>query len=176
MTADMRPFYRLWQFWQVVTARPLNKEAADEINTLLNSQQQRLFGRFSAGEQQHSYRVFKALRNEGQDDPDLLAAALLHDVGKTRHPRPWWHRPVVVLGQAFLPGKAAEWAKRDSWLTRPFHIKANHAEWGAVEAETADSSPLTAELIRHHHQPPAFVEDEKLAHFLTHLQWADDNS
>jgi hypothetical protein len=172
----MRPFYRVWQFWQVVTARPLDKKAEAEIKSVLSPPQQGLFGRYSANEQQHSYRVYQALRQAGQDDPDLLAAALLHDVGKTRYPRPWWYRPVVVLGRAFLPQKAAEWSQNDSPLTRPFVVKANHAEWGALEAETANSSHLTVALIRNHHRPISAEQDDKLTQLLALLQWADDNN
>lgn len=173
----MRPFYRVWQFWLVITARPLDEKKEEEIKTLLSPEQQRLFGRFSASEQQHSYRVYAALRRVGQDDPDLLAAALLHDVGKSCKPRSWWDRVVVVLGQAFLPGKTALWAQGEAaGLTRPFVVKANHAEWGAALAETAESSPTTVALIRHHHHPPSAQMDEKLAQLLQQLQWADDNS
>jgi predicted HD phosphohydrolase len=85
----MRPLYRVWQFWKLVTARPLDRKADAEIRTVLSPEQQRLFGRFSASEQQHSYRVYETLKQAGQENPDLLAAALLHDVGKTRFPRPW---------------------------------------------------------------------------------------
>jgi hypothetical protein len=173
----MRPLYRVWQFWKLVTARPLDRKADAEIRTVLSPEQQRLFGRFSASEQQHSYRVYETLKQAGQENPDLLAAALLHDVGKTRFPRPWWHRPFVVLGQAFLRSKAAEWSQSEGkWIARPFVIKANHAEWGAAEAETAGSSATTIALIRYHHHPQTAVQDQKLANLLAHLQWADDNS
>jgi putative nucleotidyltransferase with HDIG domain len=173
----MRPFYRVWQFWQVVTARPLDNKVQAEIETILTPPQMQLFSRFSANEQQHSYRVYKALCQAGQGDPDLLAAALLHDVGKTNMPRSWWDRPVVVLGQAFLSCKAAVWSQGEATrLTRPFVVKANHAEWGAIIAETAGSSPTTVALIRHHHNQPTAEMDEKLAQLLALLQWADDNS
>lgn len=173
----MRPLYRVWQFWKVVTARPLDSKAEAEIRTILSQQQRRLFGRFSASEQQHSYRVYETLRKTGQDNPDLLAAALLHDIGKTRFSRPWWHRPAVVLVQAILPGKAAEWAMSDGkYFARPFVVKANHAEWGATEVEKADSSPTTIALIRYHHHPQTAVQDPNLANLLALLQWADDNS
>lgn len=173
----MRPLYRVWQFWKVVTARQLDSKSEAEIRTILSSQQQWLFGRFSAGEQQHSYRVYETLKKAGLNNRDLLVAALLHDIGKTRFHRPWWHRPVVVLGQAFFRRKAAEWSMGEGMrCARPFVIKANHAEWGAVEAETAGSSPTTIALIRYHHHPLTAVEDKTLADLLAHLQWADDNS
>jgi predicted HD phosphohydrolase len=160
-----------------VTARPLDKRKEEEIKAVLSPAQQQLFGRFSVSEQQHSYRVYAALRGAGQNDPDLLAAALLHDVGKTLKPRSWWDRVVVVLGQAFLPRKTAVWSQGEAaGLTRPFVVKANHAEWGAALAEAAQSSPLIVALIRHHDCPPSGEMDENLAHLLEQLQWADDNS
>lgn len=173
----MRPFYRVWQFWQVVTARSLDKKVVEEIKTVLSPRQQQLFGRFSVSEQQHSYRVYASLRRAGHHNPDLLAAALLHDIGKTTLPRAWWDRVVVVLGQAFLTSKAAVWSLGPpTAFTRPFVVKANHAEWGANLAESAGSSPTTVTLIRRHHTPPTAEKDKRLAKLLALLQWADDNS
>jgi hypothetical protein len=173
----LRPFYRIWQFLQAVTARPLDTKVKKEIKGLLNPLQQRLFDRLSPGEQQHSYRVMSALHSAGQEQPDLLAAALLHDVGKTFIRRAWWDRVIVVLGQALLPGKAAQWSAGEArgW-TRPFVVKAHHAEWGAAVVEAAESSPRTVTLIRRHHDDPATIEDEELKEWLSLLQWADDHS
>ena len=172
----MRPYYRVWQFWQALTSRPLDEEAEEEIKTILSPQQQRLFSRFSASEQQHSYRVYASLRSSGNDDPDLLAAGLLHDIGKTIKPRFWWDKVAVVLGQAFLANKAAEWAKGEAiGFRRPFVVKANHAMWGADEAKAAQSSPMTVALIRYHHVPPKDMDD-KLKEYLSLLQQADDNN
>ncbi len=172
----MRPYYRVWQFWQVVTARPLDIELEEEIRTYLSPQQQQLFDRFSVSEQRHSYRVFSTLRSAGNDDPELLSAALLHDVGKTVMPRYWWDKVVVVLGQAFLPGKAIEWSKGEvKGFRRPFVVKAHHADWGADEAEAAQSTPLTVALIRYHHQSTNDL-DGKLKEYLPLLQWADDTN
>ena len=171
----MRPLYRVWQFWQALTARPLNNQAEREIKSVLSPQQQQLFSRLSVSEQQHSYRVFSALRKAGTDSRDLLAAALLHDVGKTMKQRYWWDKIVVVLGKAFLAGKTADWAKGEArGFKRPFVVKAHHAEWGACEAEGAGSSPLTVALIRHHHAIGDLAGD--LKEYLPLLQWADDNN
>jgi putative nucleotidyltransferase with HDIG domain len=173
----MRPFYRVWQFWHFLTARPLESKLKEEIKTVLSPPQQRLFGRFSASEQQHSYRVYQTLRRAGHENPDLLAAALLHDVGKTNLPRAWWDRPVVVLGQALFSRAAAQWAQGEArGITRPFVVKAKHAEWGAAAAAAVGCSPTTVTLIRRHHDPPAAETDEKIAALLALLQWADDNS
>ena len=54
-----------------------------------------LYRRMRRAERQHSLRVMDALIEGGHSDPDLLAAALLHDVGKIRTAfflpeRCWW--------------------------------------------------------------------------------------
>ena len=37
----------------------------------------------SVSDQRHSLNVMRTLRRQGHTEPDLLAAALLHDVGKS---------------------------------------------------------------------------------------------
>lgn len=171
----MRPFYRVWQFWQAMMARPLDEKTTQEIQTILSPSQQQLFDRLSVSEQRHSYRVFSSLRKAGNETPDLLAAALLHDIGKTARPRYWWDKVLVVLGKAFLRRKTAEWANGEAkGLRRPFVVKAHHPEWGALEAEKAGSSALTVALIRHHHAEGEL--DGELKEYLSLLQWADDHN
>ena len=45
------------------------------------------------------------LRRAGYNDADLWAAALLHDVGKTRWPLSAWDRTVIVVGAVLFPGR-----------------------------------------------------------------------
>lgn len=178
-------FYRLGQFWRVWRARPLPVEARESITAVLTPAEITLFDQFSLSDQQHSYQVLRTLQLAGHTQPDLLAAALLHDVGKTRAPLTIWQRSLIVLGQAFVPGKTAVWGQGNmsSWQ-RPFVVKAQHPAWGAEMAQTAGSRPLTIELIRRHQDTlpetptlsgaeAAVSETEQL---LRHLQWADDQN
>lgn len=173
----MGVFYRLGQFWRVWRARPLPEEARETITAVLTPEEIALFNRFSFSDQQHSYHVLCTLQSNGQTHPDLLAAALLHDVGKTRAPLSIWQRSLIVLAQAFVPGKTADWGQGDvaSWQ-RPFVVKAHHPAWGAEMAQAAGSRPLTIELIRRHQDPlpeTAVTEADRL---LRLLQWADDQN
>ena len=178
-------FYRLGQFWRGWRARPLPDEALERITAVLTPAETVLFGQFSLSDQQHSYQVLRTLQSAGQSHPDLLAAALLHDVGKTRAPLSVWERSLIVLGQAFVPGKTAVWGQGgvDSWQ-RPFIVKAQHPAWGAEMAQTANSRPLTIELIRRHQdtlpETPALsgaeVAVSETDQLLRQLQWADDQN
>ena len=158
-TARVR--YRLAQFWRTLTApfRPADESyaAAHLAPRLLG-----LFRRMSRAEQLHGIAVCQALEARGYADPDLLAAALLHDVGKLSVPPRLWERVLVVLGEHFFPALADRWGQGEPrGLRRGFVIRRRHAEWGAELAAQAGASPRTVTLIRRHHSPPG--EDAQLA-------------
>jgi hypothetical protein len=129
-----------------------------------------LFRRMTPSEQAHSRAVLERLRAAGHSDPDLLAAALLHDAGKTRSPLSAWERSLIVLGKRFFPLTAARWGGGEArGLKRPFVVAARHAAWGAELAGAAGASERTCDLIRRH-QVLSTAEDALLAA----LQQADD--
>jgi hypothetical protein len=168
--------YRWRQFRQALAARPLPEEALREIAAVLSEQEMVLFQRLSLNDQAHSYQVMTMLKTTGYDNPDLLAAALLHDIGKTRYRLPIWARSLVVLAEAFVPSRVARWGKGEAtWWRRPFVVKAQHAEWGAEMAKAAGSRPITVALIGRHDKVVGTAggyEDE----LLRQLQWADDEN
>ena len=173
----MRVGYRLAQFWHNISATPLPEAVRVEITAHLSDREEQLFRRYSHSDQWHVCRVFYALREEGHTHPDLLTAALLHDVGKTRLPLTVWERSLGVLGEALLPGKTAVWGQSSGrgWK-RPFAVKQQHPFWGAEMAAAAGSRPLTVSLIRRHQEPlpeTAVTEEDRL---LRLLQWADDRN
>lgn len=178
MESSNRAVYRVWQFWQVIKAQPLTKEDKAEIAEILNPGELELFFRQDISGQQHALRVMRTLRKAGHDDIELLAAALLHDIGKADALTRWWDRPVVVLAQTLLPGRSALWASgSDIGWQRPFVVKKCHPEWGAAAATASGSSTLTVFLIRKHEE--LFNnegEQSREDRLLTLLQWADDQN
>lgn len=119
-------------------------------------------------DQQHALSVLATLQRQGYDDPDLMAAALLHDVGKSVSPagRPrLWHRVATVLGQAFWPGlleRLSEESSGRGWR-QPFYIQKHHATLGAQLAQEAGCSPVTVRLIRYHEEADSQIDDPWLA-------------
>ncbi len=169
-------WYRVWQFWQIVAARPFSEEACAEVSKILTELQLALFQQFDKNDQWHSYRVMKMLQAAGHDDPDLLVAALLHDVGKTQVKISVWQRSLIVVGVAFSSERVASWGAGEAvgWK-RPFVVKAQHPAWSAEMAEAAGTSSRAVALIRRHQDvlDTAVTEEDKL---LQLLQWADDQN
>src|SRR5438128_2215816 len=62
-----------------------------------------LFCTMSPADQQHALLVCRGLQAHGCTNEDMLAAALLHDVGKAQGRVPFWTRPAIVLGKKLAP-------------------------------------------------------------------------
>jgi hypothetical protein len=165
--------YRGRQFWSALRAR-VTPEERQLVGCYLSPPLQRLFDRLAVADQRHSLDVLYALQEKGYNDRDLLAAALLHDVGKVEVNLHLWQRVVIVLLQATWPALLDElaWGDPANWRYA-FYIQREHPEIGARLAKEAGASPLTVELIRRHqvplHQPGGSLGDK----FLRVLQEAD---
>jgi putative nucleotidyltransferase with HDIG domain len=149
--------YRLWQVWHRLTARVTEADLAP-VRTLLPPGGQQLFATMSRGDQRHSLDVYAALAATGCADQDLLAAALLHDVGKGDHRVRFVMRPTIVLLKAGAPDLLLRLAGPSAlapvgWWRRPFRDAWHHAELGALLAERSGLAPRVVTFIRTHHDP-----------------------
>ncbi|MDX1662399.1 MAG: HD domain-containing protein [Candidatus Promineifilaceae bacterium] len=172
--------YRLEQFWQLVAAQPLSVGAWAEVESVLSDEEVVLFRKMSTTDQGHSLRVLRTLRGAGHADPDLLAAALLHDVGKGRVRLRLWERVLGAVVEEVAPALVSHWGngasgEAEGWR-RPFAIRARHAHWGAEMAAAAGSSPTTVALIRHHQEGTVPTADQQVQLLLRRLQWADNQN
>ena len=97
--------YRLGQVReQLGFVAPLSEEDYKEVAALLpTTAALSLFRTMSPADQQHSLRVCRRLKTRGCSDVDMLAAALLHDIGKAEGRVPFWTRPAIVLGKKLAP-------------------------------------------------------------------------
>ena len=172
----MRVLYRAGQLWQALTATPAIEDL-HRASEVLSPQLMALFLNQPASEQVHSLRVFTRLRLDGARSTDLLAAALLHDVGKSRYPLRIWERVLVVIEQALVLRQDTSRDEHEphGW-ERPFIIARRHASWGAEMAAQAGASPLTVELIRRHHDPLAGGLNQPDDQLLHRLQIFDHSS
>ena len=148
--------YRVAQFFRALTAR-VDEQDLNAALHILPPSARTLFRRQARQDQRHALDVYHALQRAGHTQKDLLAAALLHDVGKadTRHPA--WLRAMIVLLKRFTPrlwDRLSQGAPR-GWR-RPFIMHAQHATRGAQSAQSAGCSALTVDLIaRHEDRHPA---------------------
>jgi len=107
-----------------------------------------LFAAMPVADRRHALDVAGRLVADGQPDPDLLAAAMLHDAAKGPRLR-LWHRVAGVLLEAIVPRALARLAVADdrSWRY-PFHLYLHHAELSAGAAQRAGCNERTVAFIR----------------------------
>ncbi len=168
--------YRAGQFFQALAARPRSQDRA-LVEVHLPPALRPLFDTMSPADQAHGIRVLRALLRQGEAHPDLLAAALLHDVGKSRVPLRLWERVVVVLAEVLLPGASAHWGRgRPRGWRRPFVVALQHPRWGAEMLAAAGASPLLQELVCRHQEPLDGPPDDPTEVLLRKLQQADSRN
>ena len=162
--------YRVSQFLRALTAR-VPEEKIEQATRVLTPEAQALFRHQAVQDQRHALSVYQTLHLAGHTDPHVLAAALLHDVGKAAARLPAWQRAIIVLLERFTPRLIAHLSQGDPaqrWR-RPFIVHAQHPEIGARQAAHAGCSSLTVALIRRHQEklasgsPTVSEEDQWLA-------------
>lgn len=163
----MSAVYRVQQFIRAVGAWFWPEEIEETLlSRYLSPRGVDLFRTMPRYDQQHALSVYQTLEQQGHEEPDLLAAAWLHDVGKTA-PRSGgvrlWHRVAVVLMRAFWPGLLEQVGqdRPESWR-QPFYVQQHHAAIGAELALQAGCSLTTVDLIRRHEDPPGQADDALL--------------
>jgi putative nucleotidyltransferase with HDIG domain len=168
--------YRVQQFFHVLTAKP---DAAEweRASQVLDGELAALFLRMLPPDQAHALRVYAILQDKGLTDQDLLAAALLHDIGKSVHRPSILDRIIVVLANQFFPRKVLQWGKSEptGWR-RPFSIAFQHPRWGAELAASQGASPRVVELIRRHQEPTASEPRSTVDQMLWELQRVDSEN
>jgi hypothetical protein len=126
------------------------------VDSQLLEPEQRLWRRMSGADRRHAAgvarRVEEALGPEASRP--VLAAALLHDAGKTVSGLGTYGRVVATLaGLATDRATAEAWSERNG-VTRRVGLYLRHDELGADLLAMAGSDPLTVAWAREHHLPP----------------------
>lgn len=156
--------YRLGQVRQQLGfVAPLTPADNAEVAHWLPPSALPLFQSMSRADQQHSLRVCRGLLARGCSEKDMLAAALLHDVGKAEGRVPFWTRPAIVIGRRVAPGLLTRLAvcplhEEDTGTGKARWRRSLgsawwHAEVGAELAAAAGLPERAVLYIRTHHQP-----------------------
>ena len=139
--------HRVGQFVAHVRARVHPAEEAI-VDRVLPPPARDLFRAMPVADRRHGLDVAARLVAAGQDDRDLLAAALLHDAGKGYRLR-LWHRVAGVLVEAVAPRLLRRLASAEpaSWR-HPFHLYLHHDAISAEMAVAAGCAPRAGSFIR----------------------------
>jgi hypothetical protein len=178
-----RARYRVGQFWQGLGAS-ISPAERREVARLLPEPAYALFEQMPRDAQRHSLNVLRRVREAGYSQPDLAAAALLHDVGKCADGRlGLWLRGPLVLLEAFAPHLLHRWATSEpqpGWIgsvRRLFYVHLEHPRLGAEMAAACGCSGRACRLIAYHQERgpiPSLSREE--TEWLSVLQWADEHS
>ena len=139
--------HRVGQLVAHVRARVEPEEEA-LVHRILPERGVALFESMPVADRRHGLDVAERLLRSGQDDSDLLAAALLHDAAKGHRMR-LWHRVAGVLLEALAPSVLRRVASPDpsSWR-HPFHLYLHHQPMSADLAAGAGLPPRVGAFIR----------------------------
>jgi putative nucleotidyltransferase with HDIG domain len=151
--------YRCQQFFSALFARISDDERA-LVQLSLSPTEVALFEAMTLADRRHCLDVHALLVKWGFGDPELLRAALLHDIGKSTTPIRLWHRVVIVLAGKARINRLASGAEH-TWRF-PFLVHRNHAVLGATLAAQAGCSPRVIDLIRGHGGPGADEQSQAL--------------
>ncbi len=112
--------YRARQFRRTL-APGITANDLHEARSALGEDLYALFAAMQPADQRHCLDVYRRLRAEGEDDPDLLTAALIHHAGKggesARRIRTW-HRVAYVILDTLPRAALDRIARGDGGLAR----------------------------------------------------------
>jgi len=114
----------------------------------------RLWLRMSGSDRRHSVAVTRRVTAALPDAPrPVVAASLLHDVGKIEAGLGTYGRVVATLSGAVAGREAADDWIRTKGFTRRVGLYLQHPRLGGDLLELAGSDPLTVAWTREHHLP-----------------------
>ena len=140
-----------------------------EADAVLNPAAREWFHSLPHDLQWHGVQVLHDLKRAGIDRSDVLAAALLHDAGKSEGPNGPLVRTFIVLARHLAPAWSARRKEIDYRATRGMNralaIAYQHPEIAAERSAACGCDPITIDLIRHHQDAERSRDDALLQLF-----------
>lgn len=133
-----------------------NAAGTDWVRSQLLPAEYDLWASSSAADRRHSLGVAREVDSMLAEAPrEVLAAALLHDIGKTVSGLGTYFRVAATLSAAVAGRETAELWVKGSGVTRRIGLYLKHPELGGDLLAVAGSDPLTIAWVREHHLPPS---------------------
>lgn len=137
------------------------------------------FRALARSEQLHSLNVLRAVLDGAPNAPrTLTAAALLHDVGKSRRRLAVWQKTLAVLVRALAPALSQQLSRDESpgaWRM-PFIVRQHHPKWGGEILRACGSDAQLVWLVEQHQAPAHMHRAHPAYALLIRLQAADNAS
>lgn len=137
------------------------------------------FMRMSQADQLHSLNVLRLVLGADPLAPAVLAAAaLLHDVGKSRCHLAVWQKTLTVILGRLSPGLGRELGAKESlnrWRA-PFVVSRRHPRWSGEILRECGSDAAVIWLAENHHEGAEHFRDHSYFVLLLALQAADSSS
>lgn len=157
--------HRIPRFFGSLRPGPPSPADVEWALAALNEREQRLFGQMSNPDQRHAVRVARRVEEAyaeqfgpGAAEPDVpvgvaLAAALLHDVGKTEARLGTYGRAIATLSGAVGGLDLAEIWQEKSGFTRKVGMYLRYGIIGQEMLVLAESDPVVVAWSIEHHLP-----------------------
>ncbi len=144
------PGHLVTRFFDVLTARPLDEAETVIVENWLTPALSEVFFAQSPADQRHGYEAGMAVAGSERSDPEVITAALMHDIGK-RHAR------LGIIGRSVasiliivrLP------------LTERMRVYRDHGVVGAGELGSLNAPSLAIDFALHHHRERPATIDER---------------
>jgi len=139
------------RFFQSLRSRPLDPAEQERVSGWLRDGEGPLFWRQQSIDQRHALTCAEVIVDRQPERPDLIRAALLHDIGK-RHSNLGVSGRVVAASLALLrlpaPGRLARYL--------------DHGPLGAAELARLEAEPMVIAFAEGHHGacPPGADADD----------------
>ena len=163
MTAIARARYRARQYVRGLHPHLAPSEVALARN-LLTPAEFVLFLRAEPRDRRHSMDLYHLLeRSAPTPVPELLTAALLHDIGKGQ--LAGWHRVLYVLLEALTPALTGRLASPHGtqWRQALWRLR-HHAHLSAAILREVGSNPRVIQIVESH--TAAETSDAEIAQFI----------
>ncbi len=144
------PAHLFRRFFDVAVARPLSESERSAVDGWLIPETTTVFFAQGDADQRHGYQAALTVVSAGVDDRDVIAAALLHDIGK-RHAR------LGILGRTL----ASLMILLRMPLGERMAAYRDHGLLGARELARVGAPPLAIDFAMHHHgaRPPSIPSE-----------------
>lgn len=162
------------RFFGSLRAKPLDSAELAWVRANLLDTEFALWDRFAVADKRHTHDVAKRVEQLLGDKVErpVIAAALLHDIGKIETQLGTFERVMATLaGSTGTMTQKESWSKEDGWLGRAGRYLMHH-ETGAQMLEKAGSDPITYTWAREHE---LLHTDWTLPEEITDALWRADN-